>query len=120
MVCVDGLDAGGLELRSTGGLRDGRDGGIRKVKFIPTMKRILVVLSLVGLVTSSALAAECCDSTKKVAAKSGCASACSAKEMTSTCPVTKAKHQARGAAGSTKERARAVKPAMQQIQLASR
>jgi len=84
------------------------------------MKRILAVLSVVGVMTSSAFAAECCDSTKKVAAKSSCASACSAKEMTSACPVSKAKHQARGAAGSSKERARAVKPSMQQIQLASR
>ncbi len=61
------------------------------------MKRILVLLSLVGFVGSSAFAADC--ATK----------ACCKTKTAAVCPVTKAKQQAKGSAGSTKELARASK-----------
>ncbi len=61
------------------------------------MKRILVLISLVGFVGSSAFAADC--ATK----------ACCQTKTASVCPVTKANQQAKGAAGSTKEIARASK-----------
>jgi hypothetical protein len=64
---------------------------------INIMKRTLVVLSLVGFVGSSAFAGDCASK------------ACCKTKTASTCPVTKASQQAKGAAGSTKEIARASK-----------
>ena len=74
-------------------------------QFINIMKRILVVLSLIGFVGSSAFAGEC--------ATACAAKACCKSQTTSVCPVGKANQQAKGAAGSTKERARASKVALQ-------
>ena len=69
------------------------------------MKRILILLSLVGFVGSTALAGECA---------SGCAAkTCCKSQTASVCPVSKANQQAKGAAGSIKERARASKAALQ-------
>lgn len=69
------------------------------------MKRILVLLSLVGFVGSTALAGEC--------ATACAAKTCCQNKTASVCPVSKANQQAKGAAGSTKERARASKVALQ-------
>lgn len=79
-------------------------------QFIPIMKRILVVLSLVGFVGSSAFAGEC-------ASACSSAKACCKSQTASVCPVTKANQQAKGAAGSIKEHARASKAA---VMIASR
>ena len=64
------------------------------------MKRILILLSLVGFVGSSAFAGECATKT------------CCKSQTASVCPVSKANQQAKGAAGSTKERARASKASL--------
>jgi len=63
------------------------------------MKRIILLLGLAAFVSSSAFAGECC-ATKCAGSKA------------SVCPVSKAGQQAKGAAGSVKERARATKAAL--------
>lgn len=71
---------------------------------IDTMKRIIALVSLAGLFAASVSAGEaaCC------ASKGSCKD-----KQASMCPVTKARQQAKGAAGSTKEQARATKAFLQ-------